>query len=270
MRSPVIIVRYFLGSSGRFMCALLSSLIEPVELAESHRAHLNMDHDKYHNYNQRDRDLSIYDTFTNDIFQSEESIERGAEYFRREIKFGPEFRTGPEPLMYIISCHAYTPEPMLRGIENSRVLNITFQPDDIDQITYNWVTKNIVQDRRYDDLLNLIKFLKHSWPRELKPVRESDVDFNDVRKMCFIVKWLNQSAMERFNSVSQKIANKSLNIKFSQIGDEQIIDSIIDFCGIDVPEDRLNNAKRLISQYASAQTPVPWSLDIVDGQALGF
>jgi hypothetical protein len=39
------------------------------------------------------------------------------------------------------------------------------------------------------------------------------------------------------------------------------LNDIIEFCGITISSARRDNATRLIQQYSSAQTPVPWGLD---------
>jgi hypothetical protein len=84
--------------------------------------------------------------------------------------------------------------------------------------------------------------------------------------MSFIARWLNNQTSKRFNSTSTAMASQSnvLNIDFSDIYSGNIItqlNDIIEFCGITISSARRDNAMRLIQQYSSAQTPVPWSLD---------
>lgn len=256
------------------MCALLSSLIEPIHLVEPHRAHLNIDWDKYHNYNQKDSPIDQYPKHT-ELYQSAEQLQAGADFFRTTVKFGTEFNKMPDPEMFILGCHAYNPESMLRAWPSSRVINITFGPNDLDQISYNWVTKNVIQDSRPDDLRQLVKFLHSQWPRHLRPITEADINWEDIRNMSFITRWINTQTASRFNAVSQRMADRDcvLNISFSDIATGRLtqqLDRIVDFCGIQVSQERLDNAERLIRQYSAAQTPVPWSLDNDCAQSLGF
>jgi hypothetical protein len=92
-----------------------------------------------------------------------------------------------------------------------------------------------------------------------------DVQWGDVRNMSFITRWLNNQTSKRFNSISNTLASQSnvLNIDFSDIYSGKIItqlNDIIEFCGITISSARRDNATRLIQQYSSAQTSVPWSL----------
>jgi len=262
---PIVIVRYFLGTGGRFLCTLLSSLIEPTELIESHRAHLNTDHDRYHSFNQKDSPIDQYDQHTS-LYPSTAQLQKSTEFFRDAVRFGTQFNGMPEPEMFILCCHAYNPEAMLQAWPSSRVINIAFTEQDMDQISYNWITKNIIQESRPDDLRTLVKVLNTQWPRHMQPVTVDDIDWADVRNMTFITRWLNNQTSKRFNSISTSMAsqNNVLNVKFSDIHSGKIItqlDHIIEFCGITISSARRENAMRLIRQYSSAQTPVPWSLD---------
>jgi hypothetical protein len=265
---PIIIVRYFPGTGGRFLCTLLSSLVEPVELVESHRAHLNSDWNRHHNYDQKDSPTDQYDQYNgmNQLHPSDDHIQAGADFFRNTIKFGKEFNGMPEPDMFILSGHIYNPESLLRAWPSSRVINITFNAQDLDQISYNWVTKNIIQESRYEDLRTLVNLLHREWPRHLGTIKMEDVQWGDVRNMSFITRWLNNQTSKRFSSISTAMASQSnvLNINFSDIYSGKIItqlNDIIEFCEITVSAQRRDNAVRLIQQYSSAQTPVPWSLD---------
>ena len=261
---PVIIVRYFLGTGGRFLCTLLSSLLEPVELVESHRAHLNMDHDRYHSFNQKDSLINQYDQYTS-LYQSAEQLQAGIDFFRNTTKFGSQFNGMPDPEMFILCCHAYNPEAMLQAWPTSRLINIAFTEQDMDQISYNWVTKNIIQESQRDDLVDLVNLLRNQWPRHLGSISADDIQWGDVQNMSFIARWLNNQTSKRFNSTSTAMASQSnvLNIDFSDIYSGKIItqlDHIIEFCGITISSARRDNATRLIQQYSAAQTSVPWSL----------
>jgi hypothetical protein len=269
MTPPKIIVRYFIGSSGRFISSLLQSLIEPLELVESHRAHLNFEHYRCHTYTRPGRDMSVYDTFTTKLDQTEEELELGAQYFRDSISWDLDYVTQKPPPMYILSCHAYNPEPMLRGIENSRVVNITFELADLDQISYNFITKNVIEDHNHQDLIDMIRFLQYKWPKGLPPPDIDQIDWTDARQLSYINKWLNIHTSYLFNSVSKKMAQdpRAFNIKFSDIANKKLttqLPDLIKFIGIDVTQERIQNATALINQYADAQTPVPWSLEFQD------
>ena len=262
---PVIIVRYFLGTGGRFLCTLLSSLLEPVELVESHRAHMNQDWDRHHNYNQKDSPIEQYPRYT-EPYQSPAQLLSSIEFFRNTIKFGQEFNGMTNPDMFILAGHMYNPDPMLQAWPTSRLINIAFTEQDMDQISYNWVTKNIIQESRRDDLVDLVNLLRNQWPRQLGSISADDIQWGDVQNMSFIARWLNNQTSKRFNSTSTAMASQSnvLNIDFSDIYSGKIItqlDHIIEFCGITISSARQDNAMRLIQQYSLAQTPVPWSLD---------
>ena len=269
MTPPKVIVRYFIGSSGRFISSLLQSLIEPLELVESHRAHLNFEHYRCHTYTRPGRDMSVYDTFTAKLDQTEEELELGAQYFRDTISWDLDYVTQKLPPMYILSCHAYNPEPMLRGIENSRVVNITFELADLDQISYNFITKNVIEDHNHQDLIDMIRFLQYKWPKGLPLPDIDQIDWTDARQLSFINKWLNIHTSYLFNSVSKKMAQdpRAFNIKFSDIANKKLttqLPDLIKFIGIDVTQERIQNATALINQYADAQTPVPWTLEFQD------
>jgi len=265
---PIIIVRYFPGTGGRFLCTLLSSLIEPIELVESHRAHLNSDWNRYHNYDQKDSPTDQYDQYNgiHQLHQSDDHIQAGADFFCNTIKFGSQFNGMPEPDMFILSGHIYNPKSLLQAWPSSRVINITFNDQNLDQISYNWVTKNIIQESRPDDLRTLVNRLHREWPRHLGTIKMEDIQWGDVRNMSFITRWINNQTSKRFNSISNTLASQSnvLNIDFSDIYSGNIItqlNDIIEFCGITISSARRDNATRLIQQYSSAQTPVPWGLD---------
>jgi inhibitor of KinA sporulation pathway (predicted exonuclease) len=171
----------------------------------------------------------------------------------------------PEPDMFILSGHIYNPESLLRAWPSSRVINITFDDQDLDQISYNWVTKNIIQESRYEDLRTLVNLVHREWPRHLGTIKMEDVQWGDVRNMSFITRWLNNQTSKRFSSISTAMASQSnvLNISFSDIYSGKIItqlNDIIEFCGITISSARRDNATRLIQQYSAAQTSVPWSL----------
>jgi hypothetical protein len=213
--------------------------------------------------------MSVYDTFTTKLDQTEQELELGAQYFRDSISWELDYVTQKPPPMYILSCHAYNPEPMLRGIENSRLLNITFELADLDQISYNFITKNVIEDNNHQDLIDMIRFLKNKWPVGLPPLDVDQIDWTDAKQLTFINKWLNIHTSYLFNNVSKKMSGdpRAFNIKFSDIASKKIIDQlpdIIKFIGIEVSDERLQNATMLINQYADAQKPVPWSLGFQD------
>lgn len=284
--SPRVIVRYFIGSSGRFLSTCLESLIEPIELVEHHRAHLNYEQNRFHNYNSPGADFKKYDEYTKLIDQSPAQLTEGSNWFRDNVKFYTtkrlihkrsfSFFKDVEPAMYIISCHAYNPIPMMMGFRNSRLINIEFTETDVDQISYNFATKNIIGENRQTDLVEQIRLLKFHWPKILNPIDIDAIDWDDIRQLTFIIKWLNMKTTSAFNTYSKELVNKFdqvYNVQFSDISNgnlSNILPDIVKFLGITVTEERMENARLLISQYSSAQTPVPWSLDLSDGQALGF
>lgn len=269
MSAPKVIIRYFIGSSGKFITSLIQSLIEPIDLVEAHRAHLNFEHYRFHTYTRPGMDMSIYDRYTTKIDQTEQELESGAEYFRQNIVWDIDYQTGKEPPFYILSCHAYNPEPMLRGIDNSRLVNITFDLDDLDQISYNWITKNVIEDRNQQDFVAMLRFLSDRWPRQLPPLRMEDIRWDDVEQLTFINKFLNLHTSYVFNQVSKKLSTdpRSFNIAFKDIASRRIVnqlDEIADFVGITISAERRQNAVKLIDKYSAAQKPVPWGLKLED------
>ena len=239
----------------------LSSLIEPVTLVEKHRAHRNVNHDQYHTYNRPGVDLRARDQYTCNAWSSDAVLNAGARHFADTVRFGREFNSLPTPEMYIISSHACNPEAMLRAWPTSRLINITFTPQDLDQLAFNWITKNIIQDNRQQDLAELMTLLKSQWPPDRKPMPA--LDWNNTWHMTYLARWLNHSTTQRFQMVTERYP-QALALKFDDIRTGCLVhqlDDIAHYCGVTLTDQRRANAELLIQEYSQAQVPVPWNLE---------
>lgn len=227
MSKPRIFVRYQIGSSGNFITALCYSLVTEINEDDLRRAHfINHVLTKFHNFNIQ---WSLKDF--NEYTRLDCNVDASTNWVKTHFKF---YEQDTLPVS-IVHTHAINPIPLISAFEHSKLINICYRDTDIDQLIFNWVTKSLLvdhDDRFVNNFLNNCLIIIEIFYKKLKNVTIKNIDFNDIKLLCWIVKY-GQSGnfidFEKFTAL-----NNHLSISFRDIFNGDLnLDSIIDFLGIE-------------------------------------
>lgn len=254
-----IFVRYPPGASGHFISFLILSLTKDIKLVESHRAHKNI--------NEINQGHNFYNQWTpefNKHTQTDIDLEKSINWVRQTYDFMPT-----ENELYVIHTHAIDPTPLMLAFDNTKLINITIKENDRDQIHYNWVTKSAYLYHEQLKMFNTALAKMQINQNKLKNIPVGSINkFTDLKLVTYIQKYamLESWCFNFFEPVESNLYSV-YNINFSDIANKKIIDlldEIINFLGIKVTQERKEEAIRLLTEYADAQTPVPWKLTLED------
>lgn len=252
-----IFVRYPGGASGHFISLLLLNLVTDIKLVESFRGHRNIQHiNNGHNFHQQWTDEFRKHT--------EENID-----LNKSIKYIKEkFYFCPIPTdFYVVHTHALNPDPLILAFDNTKLINVKNNDDDLDQLAYNWVTKSVLlYDYQFESLNRRLEKIKKNYNRLL------DIPYvdkkSDVKLLTYIVRYTMDC---RFNTIKFTqplgVRYSIFNLNFKDIASKAIanqLDAIIDFLEIKVCTERKATTIQMINEYADAQTVVPWKLNLED------
>lgn len=250
-----IFVRYAPGSSGHFISLLILSLVTDVQIINPGSGHANInDINIGHNFNDQWTDEFKKYTFL-DI-----NLNNSIEWIKNNFYF---FETN-NPL-HIVHTHCLNPTPLLLAFTNTKLINITCTHDELDQISYNWITKSCCTHNQWNLVQKQLSYIQHKF-NKLTDLYANNIHKNTDLKLCT---YINKFSRQYHNEFTFKISPDAFNISFNNIVTGKVknqLDELIDFLGISVTQDRKNNAIKLIDNYVDAQVPAPWKLTIEDYQ----
>jgi hypothetical protein len=253
---PKIFIRYPGGGSGHFLALVVLALVRDVTMTETYRGHKDLKlYNRYHNWQQQWRD-NRFKSYTDST-----SIE-ATEYIKNTYKFYPT----PDPY-YVVHTHANNPSSILDAFDQSRLINVTFTSDDIDQLSYNWIYKSYFLHQQWHLMRQGLKKIKSEYKKLLDVDEQSINNETDVKLLTYIEKYSGDCGRKQYQGYVPATNHNIFEIKFSDIASKQIlntVDSIIDFLQVDVAPGRKENVINIINNYADAQITVPWQLTLND------
>jgi len=249
MYKSKIFVRYVPGSSGNFVSLVLHALMAPVSLIESNRAHKNnYDYNKYHNFATVTQDPTFQ---IHTRYPAYKPVSKSVEWLQNNV----EFYNTPLPA-YIAHTHSVNPDALVKAFD-AKLVNISFGEHDLDQIAYNWITKSCIIYEQWESITYNSNNIKNKYNRLL----DTKVDYGDLKLLTYIQKF----GADHFNYTHHNFMYDVFTIKFADIMDGALVnclENLIDYIGIDVKQDRIDNAVELIEQYSRSQKIVPWKQQI--------
>jgi hypothetical protein len=247
MPKPKVVVRFRPGASGNFLTCILLSLVESTVLKNPLSGHENFQAASLaHNFEDQylNDEFDIATSVGSDLIESTKYIKQN--FFIHE-------KVTETPFVTIIT-HTINPEPILLAFENSRLINIHHTAQETDQILYNFVLKTLA-DEFFFVVPKLLDRFKKMYPGKLTTVTHIDKD--NIHLMMYIQKFLTQSTFNDF--IQYSTAHPNLNIAWKSIIDKSIIsriEELASFVGIDINQERYNNAVELINKYSDAQQTI--------------
>lgn len=246
------------GASGHFMSLAIMSLVTDVELKEPFRAHTS--HDKawyYHNYYRNFSDQKLQK------FDHDSDLEQTVKHIQQNYKFSSNI---PYPF-YVVNTHINNPDALLAAYDNTKLFNIVHTDNDLDQMAYNWITKTLFLYEPWETMRDYLKVIQQTHGRLIGVDPESLTKETDLKLLVYLQKYGLEQKHVKYCSYQPTNKHPVFTIDFQDIASKKVLnqlDALIDFLEIDVSETRRDNTVKLIEQYAEAQTPVPWAVNLED------
>lgn len=255
-----------MGASGYFVSTLMLSLTAKVQLINSKLGHSN-GYILYKNNNFLEQYCNTQ--FNHHSFNvrldseiTSTALTEAATYFSNKFKF----KKTKYPI-HVIPTHARCPSGLLQAFDNSYLINIVAEADNLEQIAYNWITKALLAyDEYWDVIESYIKHIQLMHPTKLQDVTVDTIDRSDVRFLTYLARFgFDETQLTAHNQTP--IMSGAHSINFSDIVNKNIInqlDEIADHIGVTITNENRENAIRIINQYADAQDKIDWKFSIDD------
>jgi hypothetical protein len=262
---PAVVIRFIGGSSGRFLAMLIHNFCHTTPLLpDPIYAHRNNSISQFHNIDSIN--YSLLHSYTNRLIDSTvaDRFDEYQKWFESQFKINYYLK----PKILTIWGHFVDPSIITTSIENCRLITIGFTKNDIDQIVYNSIYKNIVKDKRQHLLDKIVNGFKMVMPEEYKNIVSitGNITLNtDIKILCAMEKFIAEDYNFDFMNLTPHYHVPSYIFPFGNIANKQIInqlDELADFLGVQLTEERRKNCIALVNQYADAQIPVPWAIDV--------
>ena len=265
---PKVFVRYPLGASGYFVSTLTLALTARVWLINSKLGHSNgYILFKNNNFLEQYSDTQFIHHSFNVRPDSEitpAALTEATTYFSNKFKF----KKTKYPI-HVIPTHARCPGGLLQAFDNSYLINIIVEVDDLEQISYNWVIKALLKydERVYWDVIeSYIKRIQLMYPTKLQDVTVDTIDRTDIRFLTYLARFgFDEIQLTAHNQTP--IMSDAYSINFADIVNKNIInqlDEIADHIGVTITNENRENAISIINQYANAQDKIDWKFSIDD------
>lgn len=242
---PKVFVRHIGGSGGGFIITLLRSFSTgTTHLSNAYVGHHNQEYltsVQEHNFHNHGGDQVLYSTT--------ETLENKIDHVKKKYFF-----SSTDYPFFVCHTHVPDPDPLMLAFENTKLINILFEPFELDQIIYNFVTKIFLEDSKL--FAELIARLKKQIPDQFTEQDTLNSLVKNTDRMVKLVKIANQSNIKNFLNHKYEFSYPKLDIKFSDIRNKSIInqlDQIAEFVEVELTEERKYNAIQMINQYANNQ-----------------
>ena len=256
LTKPKFFIRYPAGGSGHFLSLLLVALVRDITMTESYRGHKDLrSYSRYHNWQQQWTDIPLR-SYTNTV------SDEGTEYIRQQYKFYPT----PDPY-YIVHTHANNPDSILSAFDQTRLINVTFTPNDMDQLAYNWICKSYFLHHQWYLMELGLEKIKSRYNKLMHVPKGSLNNETDLKLLTYIQKYSSEHGLEKYQNYMPSTNIPIFEIKFADIASKKLIkfiDALIDFLAIPVEPNRKENVINMINNYADSQISTPWKLTIND------
>lgn len=265
-KKPKIFVRYTMGASGLFVSTLLMSLVKPVELQDKHNFHGHNNTEDYFSHNNFLLQWTKYrQDFAHGLVDHRD-IDQSISWVRERFFF----TESPWPI-YVIPTHATNVQPFLTAFDNTKLVNIVVQENELEQVGYNWIKKAVHRyEPNQEALTNFISSFRYKYP--MKKIPQIDLDNlqdEDLKFLTYVYKFtVGQQIIQKYNKFALDISpDRIFNIDFADIASKKLLlylKDVCEFLEISANNERIENAHNLIETYARAQIKVPWKFSIDD------
>lgn len=253
-----IFVRYTGGASGHFVGCLCWMLLtkEPIVLLRPNTAANEMPRFEQYQNLITFRDFGEKNKRLAEIMNSENGdIESKIQWVHDNI----EWHNSPHNF-YLTCVHAPYPDPLLYAFKNTKLLNISINKNNIDQLAFNLATKALP--------VNDVKIFGNFYKRALgvlkiyKEIDQSLVSIQDLKFQSWVYKMT-----VPFDKFIPEIACPGIptfNIAFNDLTNGILIQrlpELADFLEVELTIKIHVEAIKFIKLYSASQVPVPWNFD---------
>lgn len=267
-----ILVRHAMGTGGWFVCGLVYSMLKgnTVELTNNGSGH-NLDF----MYDTHTLDQLVQgplcDTFwyyCEEEYNSNTDISEGINWFTENLKFN---ETGVVSNHHIMRTHARNLNPMIYsiGIDDVKVINIHYDPNELDQIIYNFVYKTVFPDDNWLDKHSdeLMLCLNYHYPNEYLDITPDAIriaiENRDAQYLTRLLKLAWKQYWERYPLYTPPVEFNTFNVSWKEIVNGQLIsrlDELARFLGVNLLPLQSAQLMGFILNYQSLQKTIPFSL----------
>jgi hypothetical protein len=157
-------------------------------------------------------------------------------------------------------------------ISNENILNISFDPDDIDQFCYNFVKKTILVSadtwakERWEDVLPALAYWYPDKTVTFEQL-EHAIANNDIKFLCWLVKFAWCNDWNNFPKYVFPTEYRVFNITWEEFDEGRLVNRLNDlatFLDVRLDEKRKSQAINLLNNWRNGQEKVPFSVNIND------
>jgi hypothetical protein len=280
-----VVVRHSPGAGGHFVAALACNLIEPVDSritaqgsAHNHNVYSSHNYDALAHGDVITRDAEQTDLFKfyteEEYHQQDPTAHQGIQWFKDNLIINSKgYVSAFEQEWHFIRTHSRVLDSLIPalGIDDTRLINVTFTEADIDQLCYNFVVKTIAVNpnwaqERADDC---IPGFQHWYPHKTLTFEqiESAIKNKDIKFLSWVIKTSWKNDWDKYPQYRPPNEFNVFNVEWQEITSYSLVDrldELADFLGITIDGYSQHNAAEFIREYAAAQTPVPFTISIDD------
>lgn len=251
MRSDQIFLSYMGGSGGRFLASMIHAIAGGLELQDRRDGHYSWSYQ--------------YDA------EDPPTRDPGPEWFRTHSADLVHPGLGSIVSHNIICTHWLYTQSLLHAIPSCRIIKITYDHDDIDQISYNFFSKNQNNDRWSRQIEKIKEYARTSFFNSI-PASGRDRINDDPALLTALYARVLKVYLSQFDLPQEQTDTRVLLIPFRDIFQGQLTDHLprlAQFVGFDLDPSSIRRATRWAQAYAKKQVMVPWhGVDIIPERAL--
>jgi hypothetical protein len=246
---PKVFVRHPKGGSAGFIITLLRSFSNnTTSLTNAYIGHRNRA------YIEAMQEHNFQTQWGDNILYSEDfSLDDKISHIRKKYSFHET-----KYPYFICHTHVPNPDPLMLAFKNTKLINITFNESDLDQLCYNSVTKVLLPHdaESKKSFSNFVDKVKQMVPTLLKHDDNVSTLSADINRLVSIAKTFRQQETDAYLKHQFNIPYPRIDIEFSSIQSKSIVnqlDQLAEFIGVELSNERKLNAVKLVDQYASKQ-----------------
>jgi hypothetical protein len=253
-----VFINFIGGSGGHFIARLCHTLVYNTQLSAVRTNYYNMHRD------ETDSESSygaIKDLFTNKVPQNPNLITNEQLY-----NFQENFLTENYPVYFCLN-HIGHIKKFIEFFENSSIISIKYNKQDLSQIAYNFVNKgwNTEKEKLRALTTSSLTILRDQYGIE---VAQDHIDLDDDKFLGWVY-WLSKVTGNKNNLIKNpqflSVNKDKLELNFNDIFSGNIsslLPQICEFLKVTPNTDTLNEANLLINNYSQSQIADPWNLSM--------
>lgn len=251
-----IIVRYFPGASGNFICSLVHSMFNSgyIICPDSNGSVHNYGYtySSSHNFHN----IASDHTLVKQVILSKNTLnfKHETDLFFSKIKFDSSN-------LHIIRSHGILFEPLVYwlGLDQCKIINITNLDSDFDQLCYNFVTKIVLSDNGWSSWRAQHAINQSNLQDKISVTSIANaIQSKDIKFLCWFIRLCREHAFIEHQRYSLPKEMLCYNISWNNIENlGHNLSDLAHFLEVNLTDTIVNNSLASIENYVNSQTKIP-------------